>query len=43
VVDPGAGLEAQPSAREPQAQREVDVLLVEEELLGEAAELIELA
>ena len=37
VVDDGAWLDPDPSPREPQPQREVDVLVVEEELAREAA------
>ena len=34
-------LEPEPAAREPQAQRQVDVFLVQEERLGEAARVLE--
>ena len=35
MVDPGLGLHAEPAAREPQPQRQVDVLVIQEEVLGE--------
>ncbi|MFI5123623.1 MAG: hypothetical protein ACHQJ5_12080, partial [Vicinamibacteria bacterium] len=44
MVDPGRGLDPEPAAAEPHPQAEVDVLVVEEEALGHAAEAhVELA